>query len=206
MRLPSKRTIPSDVVKPRFLLADSQPLFDAAFMARVQAHLPREGATATYLGHANDKAPEFKEIFAAAIARIDATEATDIDHADLIVLAGGDTKKGWAAFEAEGLVPKLHAASARGAVLLGISAGAIHLGVGYLGLVRFGIGAHDEPDWKYLSDRVREQEGTMLGIGVPKGGAAIVHASGGIESHGPPLVGVALDNGEISLTPLVVGS
>lgn len=88
---------------------------------------------------------EFYEMFLFAASRIGLSEG-DCTHVKtvgsssdgdpcaavagsaLILLAGGDTRAGWSAFEGCGMAAALRAAHAAGAVLVGISAGAIHLG------------------------------------------------------------------------------
>ena len=116
-------------IKPIFLLADSQLLFwrdgDELFLNRVRALLEADednagrAPKAAYLGASNGDAPEFYQLFLAAMDQIDVRDcrqiptvpaAEDLEFlaaADLILLAGGDVRRGWDAFQAAGLDRKL---------------------------------------------------------------------------------------------------
>jgi hypothetical protein len=64
---------------------------------------------------------------------------------------------------------------ASGAFLIGVSAGAVLLGIQGLGLVPFLVGAHEEQtDWAALSALVRGHAGAFAGLGVPLGGGVFV--------------------------------
>ena len=79
-----------------------------------------------------------------------------LEDADLIVLSGGDVERGWQMFEQNGLKELLPRKSFDGAILMGVSAGAVQLGLGHLSnaaqpkpldMFRFApfyVGAHDE--------------------------------------------------------------
>src|SRR5215472_1459840 len=142
--LPVKMAAMDRAIKPVFLLADSQLLFwregGRPFLARAAELLAADGVSgpvrAAYLGASNGDAPEFYDLFVAAMAEIGiadcrliptAVAAEDhayLESADLILLAGGDVERGWRAFEHAGLPPKLLARYYAGALLVGISAGA----------------------------------------------------------------------------------
>ena len=132
-------------ISPMFLCGDSTPLFSAAFFVEVvgvAAHATGRQSAAVYLGAANGDAADHFEIFCAAVqtlrvplqphhvraATAGAAEVLLVEEAALVVLAGGDVQLGWLAFVSSGLDLALRRAAATGAVLLGISAGAIHLG------------------------------------------------------------------------------
>lgn len=110
-----------------------------------------------------------------------------LDEADLILLAGGDIARGWAVFQETGMHtrPSLRA-TAWGAVLMGISAGAVQLGQrGFseggaapfdtFQLVPMVVDVHDEPEWSRLNAVVKGLPEHTRGLGIPLGGA-IIHA------------------------------
>jgi Peptidase family S51 len=213
---------PVGPIKPIFLLADSQLLFwrigGRLFLERVRAALrdemPAQPIKATYLGASNRDAPEYYELFVAAMdgirirdCRMIPSLPSDDDRAylaeaDLVLLAGGVPDLGWDTFVATGLDRAIFERYYQGAVLIGVSAGAVQLGMcGWRGddiaagehfdafqLVPLVIDAHDEPDWRRLSRLIRALGGVMRGIGIPSGSGAIFHPDGAIEPIRHPLV------------------
>jgi peptidase E len=212
-------------IKPIFLLADSQLLFwreesGEPFLARarrmIDDDLPAEEPKAAYLGASNGDAPEFYELFVAAMAEIGIRDTRMIPSrpesedwaylrsAHLILLAGGDVELGWKAFEAAGLPAKLLERYYAGAVLIGVSAGAVQLGLkgfredGSQGLfdtfkaVPFVVDAHDEPSWSRLLYAVPRAGEHARGFGVPAGGGALYHPDYSVEPIRHPLVEVSL--------------
>lgn len=199
-----------------FLLADSRLLFDERFTTRIARALRKEArhATAAYLGASNGDVPEFFEIFSAAMDRMGVgtrmhvhaepsrAEMAFLASADLVVLAGGDVARGWKAFERAGLVESLRTRHAASAVLVGVSAGAVHLGtaaafdpeVPLLSFVPHAISVHEEPEWADGVALVESSEGRHVVLGIPLGGAAIVHDDRSVEAYGKPIT-------EISWTP-----
>src|SRR6185295_18771996 len=170
-------------IKPVFLFSDSQLLFwregERPFLERLRDLLLEdlEGAgrpfSAAYFGASNGDAPEFYELFLAAMdsigirncrpipARLGSDDLAFIDQADLLLFAGGDVRRGWDAFDANDLSQKIFARYYAGALLVGISAGAVQLGIKGLDegrdrlfdtfrVVPFVIDAHAEPDWPTL--------------------------------------------------------
>jgi Peptidase family S51 len=215
----------SSVIQPMFLFADSQLLFHreggVPFLRRAIAGLEARGVgarKASYLGASNGDEPAFYEIFAGAMdgvgikthrhitASPSAEDRAFLDESDLVLLAGGDVERGHRAFEASGLYAQILARYAAGAVLLGVSAGAIQLGQrGFrredassfptFGLAPAILDAHQEPEWAVLA-RVVEQAGEHgRGIGIPLGAAAIVHADLMVEPVRKPLVEIAMVDG-----------
>ena len=96
------------------------------------------------------------------------------------------------------------------AVLVGISAGAIQLGLhgwkdtenwdnGFfdgLKLAPFLVDVHDEPEWQRLSESVEKLGNPMRGIGIPSGGGLRLHEDKTIEQIRKSLSEFALfDNG-----------
>jgi hypothetical protein len=200
-------------LKPIFLLADSQLLFwrdenGDRFLARARAAIDAEAAdrapTAAYLGASNGDQPEFYDLFVGAMAEIGirpgdcrhipaqpgAPELEFLDAADLILLAGGDVQRGWRAFEAAGVKDRIVERYYAGAVLIGISAGAVQLGLkGWsedevfdtFRLVPFVIDVHDEPAWSGLLRAVPRAGELARGFGIPAGGGALYHPDYSLE-------------------------
>ncbi len=192
---------------PLFLLADSQLLFRGAggdggrgsILDRVRDHLS-EAPRAAYLGAANGEEPTFYELFEAAMEAAGIGEARMVrsiygdddrewlEGADLVVLSGGDVERGWRAFRQAGIDEALQRRYADGAVLLGVSAGAVHLGWGYLNLVSALIGAHDEEaDWGEVRRRMGKSREKVRGLGIPTGGALVYHPDGAVEAVRRPV-------------------
>lgn len=203
-------------LQPLYLLADSQLLF-----CRRQGRLLLEAAldgpgrdtplSAAYIGASNGDRPGFYGIFEAAVDAIGITDRRMInssfgpddraflERAQLIVLAGGDVRLGWNTFEKTGMKDVILGRYAQGAVLMGISAGAVQLGrygivetpespatelldVFNLVPVPVVIDTHDErAEWARLSRTIHLLEGAATGLGIPSGGAVIVHRDATIE-------------------------
>ncbi|UXA05146.1 Type 1 glutamine amidotransferase-like domain-containing protein [Mycobacterium sp. SMC-2] len=201
--------------QPLYLLADSQLLFwkrrdrlllEAA-LYEVACDTP---ISAAYVGASNGDLAEFYEIFEAAMDAIGIAgrrmivssfgqeDRAFLETAQLIVLAGGDVVLGWDTFERTGMTEVILARYAKGAVLVGISAGAVQLGrYGIVGtpesaapelldmfnLVPMVIDVHDErAGWARLSRTIESLQGMTTGLGIPSGGGVIVHANGTVES------------------------
>jgi cyanophycinase len=171
-------------IKPIILLADSQLLFfreeGEPFLVRA-VEACEEGDVgrplkAAYLGASNGDAPEFYDLFMAAMGEVGIRDTRMIpsdpapedraflETADLILLAGGDVERGWDVFDRTGLREVILSRYYAGALLIGISAGAVQLGLkGWneqeklfdtFRLVPFVIDVHDEPGWARLSQIV----------------------------------------------------
>jgi len=138
---------PSRTRKPIFLLADCQMLFwrdrNVRFISRaVEAlELHPQQARAAYLGASNGDTPEFFDLFKAAFGDLGVSNAMHVhaeaslqelaflQDATLILLAGGDIDLGYRAFEKAGLVGCLRSRWSDGAILIGVSAGAVQIGI-----------------------------------------------------------------------------
>jgi hypothetical protein len=216
------------------LLADSQLLFwrppDAEpLLRRVRRVLEEpEGEEGTellaaYIGASNGDQPEFYELFRGAMAGVEITacrmiptEPTEEDldfvrRAHLILLAGGDPKRGWDAFEANGLDKLVVERYSQGAVLIGVSAGAVQLGLqGWhedeagedwlfetFRLVPFLIDVHAEPEWPRMHRALPKMGGYTRGLGLPTGGGAVVHPDLTIEPLRHPLTEFHLEGKEV---------
>jgi cyanophycinase-like exopeptidase len=200
--------------QPLYLLADSQllfwkrqhrPLLDAA-VGGLARDTPLRAA---YIGACNGDRPEFYGIFEAAVDAIGITDRRMIDssfgpddrafleRAQLIVLAGGDVRLGWNTFEKSGMKDVILNRYRQGAVLVGISAGAIQLGcygivetaespeaelLDVFKLVPMVVDTHDErAGWGRLSRTIHLLEGAATGLGISSGGGVIVHPDAAIE-------------------------
>lgn len=205
-------------LKPIYLLADSQILFwhDAEGktpLGRARALLEEGEPRAAYLGASNGDAPEFYELFVAAMAEVGIHDCRQVpsqpgpedfaflETADLILLAGGDVRRGWTVFEETGIKDKLMERYYAGAILAGVSAGAVQLGLkGWtedlsevfdtLRLVPFVVDAHDEPAWQGLHLALRKVGEHARGFGIPAGGGAIYHPDYSLEPIRRPLTEV----------------
>ena len=224
------RNIVSSPVREIYLLADSQLLFwrpagSEPLLRRVRRSLnealgPGDATPrAAYLGAANGDRPEFFELFQSAMATIAITacrmiptepDEEDLDfvrHAHLILLAGGDPKRGWDAFLASGLDKLVVERYSRGTILMGISAGAVHLGLqGWyedetgqdwlfeaFRLVPYLIDVHAEPEWPRMHRALTRMGGYTRGVGIPTGGGAVVHPDLTIEPVRHPLAEFSLE-------------
>ncbi|BBY01605.1 Type 1 glutamine amidotransferase-like domain-containing protein [Mycobacterium seoulense] len=213
-------------LQPLYLLADSQLLFwrrqGRLLLEEALEGLAREAPlSAAYIGASNGDRPEFYEIFEAAVDAVGITDrrmiessfgAADrafLEGARLIVLAGGDVRLGWDTFEETGMKDVILGRYAQGAVLVGISAGAVQLGshaavatpetpapelVDVFNLVPMVVDAHDERGgWARLARTIESLGGAATGLGIPSGGGAIVHTDGTIESLRRPAYQVVFD-------------
>jgi len=213
------------MIKPIFLLADSQLLFwhDEEGSVLTRAHKlideeePGKQIRAAYVGASNGDAPEFYELFVAAMdtvgiratrlfpAEPSAEDQEFLEQADLILLAGGDVDRGWEAFQKNGLQQKLVERYYNGALLIGVSAGSVQLGLkGWSGtdgavrtfdtfrLVPFVIDAHDEPGWTFLHQVLPKAGEHARGFGIPTGGGAVYHPDYSVEPIRHPLTEVSL--------------
>ncbi|MBS4730305.1 Type 1 glutamine amidotransferase-like domain-containing protein [Mycobacterium sp. SM1] len=200
--------------QPLYLLADSQLLFwrrrDRLLLETALDGLGgHAGLSGAYIGASNEDRPEFYEIFEAAMDASGITahrmigsafgpaDRAFLERAQLIVLAGGDVRLGWDTFEKTGMKEAILDRYAQGAVLVGISAGAVQLGrYGILGtpgspttelldvfkLVPMVIDTHDErAEWARLSHTIHRLKGAATGLGIPSGGGVIVHPDTTIE-------------------------
>jgi len=193
-------------LKPIYLLADSQTLFwvdhGRRFVTTIRDQLESRTPEAAYIGASNGDRAEFYSIFQAAMEQASIYEyrlvpcvpsKTDLEfllRADIVVLSGGDVEKGWKIMTENGLKDRLVDCFNSGAILIGVSAGAVQLGrIGWreenrsqtevfptLGFVPYIVSVHKEDeDWEGLKEFVTFIGDNACGIGVPTGAAAIYH-------------------------------
>jgi Peptidase family S51 len=220
------------VIKPMYLLADSQLLFwkagDQPFLSRIREQLDSPQPTAAYLGASNGDNPEFYSLFQAAMAGIEldscrmipstpsAEDTEFLAAADLVLFAGGDVEQGWRVFERNGVKDLITQKRYDGAVLVGVSAGAVQLGLGslvetatmqHLPLFQFApfyVGAHDEEsEWWNLRALVNLAGDGASGIGIPAGGGLIYSADSSLEPVRKTLVEVTREGKELKENLLV---
>jgi cyanophycinase len=214
------------VIKPLYLLADSQLFFwksdNDSLAERLRADLDTSSPTAAYIGASNGDQPEFYSLFQAAMESMKISDCRlvpsqpsredilFIEDADLIVLSGGDVERGWQAFEQNGLKELLPRKRFDGATLMGVSAGAVQLGLGCLStsaqpkqidMFRFApfyIGAHDEEnDWFDLHALVALSQPDARAMGLPAGGGAVYYPDGTLEPLRKPLIEIVKENSKI---------
>lgn len=204
------------MIKPLYLLADSQLLFSRdnnSLPGRLRADLNSDNPRAAYIGASNGDRPEFYDVFVAAMGsmgisncRMAPTQLSQedrafLEQADLIVLAGGDAERGWRALEQNGVKDLILRIRYESCVLLGVSAGAVQLGLGALsdaprpqklnmfGFAPFYVGAHEEQDdWWNLRALVNLSRSEARGVGLPAGGGAIFSPDATLEPIGQPLI------------------
>lgn len=127
-----------------------------------------------------------------------------IKSASVILLAGGDVIAGWDKIAATDLKKHILTRFVEGAVLVGVSAGAMQLGmcaagsegekaVDTLQIIPFVIAAHQEEDeWAALKSQVVEKGGYTKGIGIPFGAGMIYHSDHSIEPVKGSIVEITL--------------
>ncbi|WP_374025478.1 Type 1 glutamine amidotransferase-like domain-containing protein [Mycobacterium sp. HNNTM2301] len=217
--------------QPLYLLADSQLLFwkqrNRLLLEAAVERLPRANPlSAAYIGASNGDRLEFYEIFEAAMDAIGITDRrmihssfgpddrTFLASAQLIVLAGGDVRLGWNRFEETGMKDVILGRYQEGALLVGVSAGAVQLGrygvvetpqpcapelFGVFDLVPMVIDAHDEGgDWALLSRTIESLQGAASGLGIPSGGGVVVHPDTAIEPLRRPAHQIRFQSGRIA--------
>ena len=206
-------------IKPIFLFADSQALFwhttEGLFIERIRKAIeednnrPKGDITAAYIGASNRDKTEYYDIFVNAMNQIGITDCrhikskpTEDDYkylrkADVVLLAGGSIINGWNVMQETELQERIVNCYHNGAVLVGISAGAIQLGLrGWkttknipkdvfttFQIVPAVIDVHDEEgDWIFLAHMVEYLGETNRGYGIPTGGGAVYHPDWSFEA------------------------
>lgn len=207
-------TAAASQLQPLYLLADSQLLFwkwrDRLLLdTALDGLVCRTPPAAAYIGASNGDRPEYYGVFEAAVDAVGITDRRMIDssfgpddrafleRAQMIVLAGGDVRCGWRRFEQTGMMDVVLDRYAGGAILVGISAGAVQLGrcetvktpespvtalLETFMLVPMVVDTHDDDaEWARLSRTIHLLEGAAMGLGIPAGGGVVVHVDGTIE-------------------------
>lgn len=223
------------VIKPLYMLADSQLLFwkdgDRLFLERIREELDSPEPKAAYIGASNGDSPEFYALFQAALegvslrsSRMIPSSPTEEDRnflagADLVLLAGGDVAKGWKVLEENGIKDLLLQKRYDGTVLVGISAGAVQLGLGTLlesatmkkqplfQFAPFYVSAHDETnEWWDLRALVNLAGDGGKGIGIPAGGGMVFTSDGSLEPVRKGLVEFSREGDQMTENLLMPGA
>lgn len=196
---------------PIYLFADSQPLFlkedGVSLLNRIKEDIGKSGIKAAYVGASNGDEPAFYHIFTEAMKSVGINDLRMISaffepedkvffaEADIILLAGGEVNRGWKTFQAVGLEEAIRERYEAGATLIGISAGAVQLGMlafdessqqkdpfNTFQIIPLCIGAHEEANnWAELKALISHEKGWSKGLGIPFGGAAIWHPDNTLE-------------------------
>ena len=218
------------IAHPLFLLADSQLLFWARrgelFLERARERIESPAPRAACLVAASGGQPDLFALVAGALEGVGIHQCRMIsahptpgdlaylDSADLVLLGDGDAARGWRALEASGAGERVARRFAGGAVVVGIGAGAVHLGLAGggegdaftpLGLVPFAVDVRDEADdWLSLRGRVRARGGAFAGLGIPRGGGLIYHPDHRVEAVRFPVCELAFQDGGAVSASLVL--
>ncbi len=218
-------------LRPFYLFADSQllfvplqgrPVLSALFEGEDTALVP-----AAYIGVSNGDEPVFYEMFVSAMQLLGITTCRHIKkdfsaqdraflaRARLILLAGGDTLAGIRRMRKNGMFNAVIDAYYRGCVLVGISAGAIQLGMSFfekekewsmLQLIPLHLSVHEESgEWQALEHLMRKSKRLVPGIGIPAGGGLCYHPDHSIEALNKPLVEMVLQGGKVKRNMLIPG-
>lgn len=207
------------MLEPIHLLADSSLLFrdGGALLRAAVTRIAAERPSAVFVNASSGGDPSAQEIFEAAMelagvtsfrtigTRYSAMDHTCLSGADLIVLGGGDPRRGLEIMRGAGLVDVVVNRFLGGACLIGVSAGAVQLGVEIvaadqesaaspgLNLVPFSIDVHDESSgWARLRRQIAASK-QLHGLGIPAGGGALFHRPDTLEPIGKPLVELTRD-------------
>ncbi len=218
--------------KPIFLLGDSQLLFwkdkKGLFLNKVENYLDKnkkiKNTKAAYIGASNGDDPAYFDIFIAAMEQIgikncrmvsskpDTSDFDFLDLADLVLLAGGNVKKGWDIFVRNEFDKKIITKYYDGSILIGVSAGAVQIGLnGWDGhgntkenimdtckIIPYIIDAHNEQnEWKCLKKAVEYTGEYSKGFGIPSGGGAIFYPDWSIEAIRHSLIEFFADKDKI---------
>ncbi len=223
-------------INPIFLFADSQPLFwrcdGRYYLEKLNAILHGVPLQAAYIGASNGDQPEYYEIFVAAMENIGATsyqfiqseftenEREFLQSSNLILLAGGDVKLGWSVMQATGMKDILVERYKNGALLLGISAGAVQLGklgaelicnnginlFNTLHLVPYLISCHEElNEWRSAKQILTCLEDNIPLLCIPKGAIVEYYPQGNLQQIRGKSFVLVQQNGKISQTDNLLG-
>lgn len=199
-------------VSPIYLFADSQLLFwktnGELFLKSLLVHISSPTPIAAYIGASNGDQKAYYEIFELAMNGIGINQcgmvSSDYGHddkklletADIIVLAGGDTRRGCQIFKQTGMNTLIHERHKKGVIIIGISAGAMQLGasavqknevasyskLSTLKLVPLIIDTHDEKNnWSRLKSTIELHDTIKTGFGIPLGTGLIYYPDSTLE-------------------------
>ncbi len=205
--------------KPILLLADSQLLFQkdekqGYFLGSFMKELSGTNPLCAYIGASNNDEPAFYQIFVEAMnnagfnnckmitSTISEDERAFLEKANLILLAGGDTELGLKVFREKGIEEILQKKYREGALLIGVSAGAIQLG--WLSLESFDNATYKVTDGlKFIpfivfvhlkkmqlaevESLLRKSDSIKCAYEIPSGGGLIFHPDNTLEAVRKPI-------------------
>lgn len=207
--------------QPVYLLSDSEILFhreeQGLILDKPLSALGknRRGISSAYIGASNGDEGSFYEIFLYAMELLGITNCRMIrsdftvadreflEQADVVFLSGGDVKKGWHIMQTTAMDQFITRRYMQGALLAGVSAGAIQLGLygrdktandaqamfETLKIVPFIIDVHDEEHhWQNLRTQIQQSTAILSGYGIPRRGGMIYHPDQSIEALRKPLI------------------
>lgn len=212
-------------ISPVFLFSDSQLMFwkrnGDLFLKTLLKYVNEVEPKAAYIGYSNNNQPEFFEIFRSGMESIGIKhcrmleedfsndDKQFVNEASLILLAGGDVVEGWKKIESTGLKDIVLKRFSEGAVLIGVSAGAIQLGLRATGgapasesdstsnfqILPFIVGVHEEADdWVELKAQVLSRGEHAKAIGIPFGSGFAYHPDRTIEPIKSSIVEISVQN------------
>lgn len=210
-------------VSPVYLFADSQLLFlqedNTPLLHRPLSNLAAESVGAAYIGVSNDDNPVFFNLFEAAMDQLavrrykqitkkfTSTERHFLEQADLIVLAGGDMLSGWQVMQETGMAQIVRSRYHQGALLIGVSAGAVQLGFcglqqesacrEMLQIVPYLIDVHAEDDWSALKNHLADHHPHAVGLGIPQGAGLVWHPDRTVEAIRKPVAEYRVRQGQV---------
>lgn len=206
-------------LQPFYLFADSQLLFSRPEGTPLLSVLfdgqDIHTIQVAYIGVSNGDQPVFYDMFVSAMQLLGITFCRHVkeaftkedqgflSEARLILLAGGETLTGMEKMQKNGMSKAIVDAYYRGAALVGISAGAIQLGLTcleapMLQLIPLHLSVHDEQqDWQTLEHQVKQSKILVPGIGIPAGGGLCYYPDHSIEALNKPLIEVTRQGEEL---------
>lgn len=194
------------------------------FLDAIRETVDVEAPRAAYIGASNGDQTDFYLLFLAAMEGIGVedcrmisssfppSDAAFLNEADVILLAGGSVRRGWDVLEESGMKESIVRRYYEGALLMGVSAGAVQLGLGgwdegdsddeplieTFRLIPFIISAHEEKEeWVRLTRAIELAGPETQGIGIPAGGGMIYHADHSIEPVRYPLHQFSTEEGRV---------
>lgn len=224
--------------KPILLLADSQLLFlknekEEFYLKTIVEEIKSDDPKCAYLGASNGDEPAYYEIFTAAMnsmglsnckmitSKFDYDEQDFLDKADLILLAGGDTEKGFQIFKENGIAEILQKKYNDGTVFVGVSAGAIQLGWQFsiktddrknelkdaFKFVPFMVLVHgDKNGINEVEALLKESSSIKRAYEIPAGGGLIYHTDSTVEALRKPINEFVLKEEEFIHTLIFPGN
>lgn len=193
-----------DRLCPLVLAADSRALFSApkgfwsGLVDRIEGKEEGEIVRMVYVGVSNGDEPVFYElardwfmglglkegVFVSHVkAEYSSSHRESLRNAHVVLLSGGDVDVGWEGMKRMMMDSDISEAFYAGALVIGVSAGAMHMGLGWrskegecapgMSLAPFYVSAHDErTDWESIKAlwEVTPKHTARTAIGVPSGG------------------------------------